>query len=310
MQSLSIGPLAFPVAPLLVLAALLASAALARRLARRAAEPSPAHAGPASIQTPPDGATPPSAQVDAATDAATDAPTLSARAGDDIWMATFVGLLAARAGWLLLHLDSYTDTPWSMLDIRDGGWYAPAGVLAGGAWLAWKAWRTPALRRPLASAGVLGLALWLGAGLAVQGSAVRNLPAVAVQPLSGGPGQSLEQLAPGQARVINLWATWCAPCRREMPDLLAAARANPEVAFVFVNQGETAPLVEGFARMQGLPPGSVWLDPPSALGPAVGSTGLPTTLFVDARGRLVHTHFGLINAAALQARLHALRRTP
>jgi hypothetical protein len=54
----------------------------------------------------------------------------------------------------------------------------------------------------------------------------------------------------------------------------------------------------------------VLLDPGSALGPAVGSSGLPTTLFYDSEGRLQGSHLGVLNAAALEARLRALRRPP
>ena len=47
-----------------------------------------------------------------------------------------------------------------------------------------------------------------------------------------------------------------------------------------------------------------------ALGPAVGSRGLPTTLFYDAQGRQGHAHFGVLNAAALESRLRQLRPSP
>jgi hypothetical protein len=47
----------------------------------------------------------------------------------------------------------------------------------------------------------------------------------------------------------------------------------------------------------------VWLDIGSGLGPALGSRGLPTTVLFDADGARVDAHFGLLNAAALQARL-------
>jgi thiol-disulfide isomerase/thioredoxin len=39
--------------------------------------------------------------------------------------------------------------------------------------------------------------------------------------------------------VINIWATWCPPCRREMPVLQQAQHDYPHVTFLFVNQGET-----------------------------------------------------------------------
>jgi hypothetical protein len=51
----------------------------------------------------------------------------------------------------------------------------------------------------------------------------------------------------------------------------------------------------------------VWLDPAAQLGPALGSRGLPTTVFYDAQGRQVGAHVGVLNEAALRARLAALR---
>ncbi len=89
--------------------------------------------------------------------------------------------------------------------------------------------------------------------------------------------------------------------------LAAAQRRETGVAFVFVNQGESAGAVRAYLIDQDLALQQVLLDPASALGPAVGSRGLPTTLFYDARGRLVDAHFGVLNGAALAARLRALR---
>jgi hypothetical protein len=66
---------------------------------------------------------------------------------------------------------------------------------------------------------------------------------------------------------------------------------------------------DGYLTDQGLPLREVLLDRGSKLGPAVGSRGLPTTLFYDARGRLVDAHFGVLNAAALESRLRQLRTT-
>ena len=89
--------------------------------------------------------------------------------------------------------------------------------------------------------------------------------------------------------------------------LAAAQRRETGVAFVFVNQGESAGAVRAYLIDQDLALQQVLLDPASALGPAVGSRGLPTTLFYDARGRLVDAHFGVLNGAALAARLRPLR---
>jgi hypothetical protein len=65
--------------------------------------------------------------------------------------------------------------------------------------------------------------------------------------------------------------------------------------------------VRDYLDGQGLTLGDVLLDAGSTLGPAVGSRGLPTTLFYDAQGRQVDAHMGVLNAAALESRLRQLR---
>lgn len=95
-----------------------------------------------------------------------------------------------------------------------------------------------------------------------------------------------------------------------MPLLAAAQQRETGVGFLFVNQGESASAVRSYLTDQGLPLREVLLDPASALGPAVGSRGLPTTLFYDAQGWQVDAHFGVLNAAALENRLRALREPP
>lgn len=99
--------------------------------------------------------------------------------------------------------------------------------------------------------------------------------------------------------VVNLWATWCPPCRREMPMLAAAQQEYDEVTFVFVNQGEGRGEIKGYLDQNGLALDNVLLDTRGALGQTVGSMALPTTLFYDANGRLADTHLGELSRATL-----------
>ena len=107
----------------------------------------------------------------------------------------------------------------------------------------------------------------------------------------------------GQPMVVNLWATWCPPCRREMPTLQQAQQDNPAVTFVFANQGEAAETITAYLQQQPLQLDNVLVDSFSALSEAVGSRGLPTTLFFDAEGRLLDSHVGELSAASLAARM-------
>ena len=89
----------------------------------------------------------------------------------------------------------------------------------------------------------------------------------------------------------------------------AAQQREAQIGFLFVNQGESDAAVRSYLASLGLPLREVLLDAGSKLGPAVGSRGLPTTLFYDARGKLVDAHFGVLNAPALESRLRTLRET-
>jgi len=91
-----------------------------------------------------------------------------------------------------------------------------------------------------------------------------------------------------------------------MPTLAAAQRREPGVAILFVNQGESEAAVRAYLRRERLELRDVLLDAGSRLGPAVGSAGLPTTLFFDGQGRRVDAHFGVISDAALRARMRTL----
>jgi thiol-disulfide isomerase/thioredoxin len=130
------------------------------------------------------------------------------------------------------------------------------------------------------------------------------LDALPVAMLDGAPGGLVERAA-GRPLVVNLWATWCGPCRHEMPLLGDAQRRRSDVAFAFANQGEDAATAQRYLGESNLALDHVLLDPGRAIGAAIGSRALPITLFYRADGRLVDTHVGALTAGSLEA---ALRR--
>jgi thiol-disulfide isomerase/thioredoxin len=188
------------------------------------------------------------------------------------------------------------------------------GVAVGVAVLAWRGTRWPAGRRALAAGGTVGLLAWAAAGAVLRpADTPQSLAAAGAVPLTAlaTPTASapvpLGSLQDGRPLVVNLWATWCAPCREEMPVFAEAQRRHPDIRFLMVNQGESATIVQRYLARENLALQDVFLDPASALGPAVGSRGLPTTLFLDAQGRRVHAHMGALNAAALATQVRRLK---
>lgn len=222
-----------------------------------------------------------------------------------------VGLLAARGVFVLTWLDSYRGAPWAMLDVRDGGFTPWAGVLAALLMALWQGARQAALRKPLVLGLLAGGLTWgamLGAMRLMTNADDAALPAVRLTTLAG-ESVDLAALAASQPLVVNLWASWCPPCRREMPVLAAAQQRESGVRFAFANQGEDAAAVLRYLAVssKGLKLSNVVFDPTAALGSAVGSKALPTTLFYDATGRLVNTHLGELSAASLASKLQPLR---
>lgn len=226
--------------------------------------------------------------------------------GPILWKMILAGFVAARAVFVLRHHDLFAERPWTAFDFRDGGFDSSAGLLVACVIGAELTRRHALLRRPLLASSLAGIGLWLGGTLALQAFAPPQapLPELSVRRLDGVevPLRSFQ----GKPMVVNLWATWCPPCRREMPALGAMQARRPDVAFVFVNQGESAAAVQAFLAAQGLRMENVLSDPAGQLGARTGSVGFPTTLFYDARGVLRFRHVGELSEASLREKLAAL----
>ncbi len=214
-----------------------------------------------------------------------------------------LGMLSARLSFVLLYLEDYLPRPWSILNIGDGGFVYAAGLLVAAAVGAFHAWRRQAIRGPLGLALVAGMLTWGVTAGAVTAMRSSQPPLPASQLLSlEGDGLSLADYQ-GKPLVVNLWATWCPPCRREMPVLADAQQREPGINFIFVNQGESRATVEQYLNQEQLQLDNLLLDIHSTTMHALGANGLPTTFFYDAAGELVDTHFGELSVATLKLRL-------
>ncbi|WP_041546515.1 MULTISPECIES: TlpA disulfide reductase family protein [unclassified Nocardioides] len=105
--------------------------------------------------------------------------------------------------------------------------------------------------------------------------------------------------------VVNLWASWCGPCRKEMPMLADAARRNPDVRFLGINTQDRPEAAADFLARTGVTyPQLVDID-----GVVLGDTrvpGLPVTLALDADGRVVDRVIGELSGAELATLLDSL----
>ena len=156
-------------------------------------------------------------------------------------------------------------------------------------------------------AGVaVGLFIWNAASLLTSGVDPVPLPGNPLRTL-GGESVALPELA-GRPMVINLWATWCPPCRREMPMMAEVAASIPDVTFVFANQGEDASRIRRYLSQEGLLLPNVLMDGLGELGRHYRAPGLPATMFVDADGRLFDMHLGEISREAMLQTIENLRK--
>ena len=135
-----------------------------------------------------------------------------------------------------------------------------------------------------------------------------RLPAITLQSLQAQqPGVSLASFQ-GKPVVVNLWATWCPPCLREMPVLQRGQQTHTDVHYVFVNQGESAAEVQAYVQRHGFALRNMLLDPKGEVAARFAAAGYPTTLFFDAQGRLVEQRMGEVAWATLQDKVAQISR--
>jgi peroxiredoxin len=103
----------------------------------------------------------------------------------------------------------------------------------------------------------------------------------------------------GTPVVLNFWATWCDPCRREMPALQAtAANYDGQVVVLGIDQGEEPAVVQRFVDEYGLTY-PILLDEEFAISERYAIGGMPTTFFIDAEGVIRHLWVGEMNRITL-----------
>lgn len=214
------------------------------------------------------------------------------------WGATIAFIVGARAGHVAQHAGSFLAEPLRALYLWQGGFVIAAGIVSALAYTSFYFRRELRLALwtalPAVVAGYLAFVV-----LQLAGSAPDTpLPSRdTFRTLAGEPFQptALE----GEPLVINLWATWCPPCRREMPMMADVAARTDDARVIFVNQGEDAEIIQRYLTAESLELDHVVLDALGEFGRHYGVPGLPATLFIGSDGILQSVHMGEISRESL-----------
>ena len=131
------------------------------------------------------------------------------------------------------------------------------------------------------------------------------LPEFVLEPLlPDRPGLSSADLATGEPRLLNLFASWCAPCIAEAPQLMQLRQAGVSVDAVAVRDRPES--VSVFLQSHGDPYERIGADPQSEAQLALGSSGVPETYVIDGNGIIVRQHIGDIRPEHVPEILAAL----
>lgn len=217
--------------------------------------------------------------------------------------ALVAGLVAARLGHVGLHWHSFAGEPWRVFAIWQGG-FEPLAGLAGVLLVSALMIRSSLAGLGAAAALGIGLFVWAGVGALTKATLGQPAPTVALQQLDGLP-MAISDVA-GKPAIVNIWASWCPPCRREMPLLAEVAASRTDVTFLFVNQGEEADKIRSYLARDRLSLNSILLDRSMQVARHYGVPGLPVTLFLRADGALASMHVGEISREALSAGIDRL----
>ena len=159
--------------------------------------------------------------------------------------------------------------------------------------------------------GGVGMLVLLGVVILITTPSQTTLPRPApdfLLPDMGGQAVRLSQLK-GKVVLLNVWATWCGPCRKEMPTMEALARrlSGEDFVLLAVNQDVDGAVTVKPYLQEGGYTFPVLLDVQGEVGRKYGVTGYPETFIIDRQGQVVYHHIGYNDWAQSQVE-ETLRR--
>nr|WP_281241254.1 TlpA disulfide reductase family protein [Thorsellia anophelis] len=109
-----------------------------------------------------------------------------------------------------------------------------------------------------------------------------------------------------KAVIINLWASWCPPCRREMPALQMVQSTRDDAVIILINQQESEETIIHFFKENNLVFSHVYLDTQGSMMNNNFLHALPSTLYIDNQGNWQGIHTGELTQSALHAKIDSL----
>ncbi|MDE3074240.1 MAG: TlpA family protein disulfide reductase [Chloroflexota bacterium] len=106
----------------------------------------------------------------------------------------------------------------------------------------------------------------------------------------------------GRPVLVNIWATWCGPCKEEMPTLQSASQSHPQLVVLGVDNAESAIVVRPYVNKVGVT-FPILLDLDGSLIDRYRVVGTPTSYFVDKDGVMRAIHLGAMDAGTLKLEL-------
>jgi cytochrome c biogenesis protein CcmG/thiol:disulfide interchange protein DsbE len=165
---------------------------------------------------------------------------------------------------------------------------------------------------PLLVFAILAVALWIG--LSLKPSEVpsvlvgKPVPEFTLSALyDDGEGLSADMLRQPGVKVVNVWASWCAPCRVEHPQLMALAKV-PGITLYGIAYKDRRDAAQKFLQKLGNPFAAVGADDTGRVSIDWGVYGVPETFLVDGAGNIVYRHVGVISEYDLDEKFMPLLR--
>lgn len=223
----------------------------------------------------------------------------------DRWstIALLAAAIVARVVYVILHWETFSLSPRRAFMFWQGGfeWISGAVIAIVSVFFIIRSWRS---RGTAIGILVVSALVWVSTDAMLNDKKSTVLLPDVVLSDTDGINVVLRDYASGPV-VINIWATWCPPCRRELPAMIAQAKASPNIPFLFVNQAENPIVVHAFLKQQRLTLDYLVFDKDSSLARELHTVGIPITLFFY-DGVMMDMYAGEISPEVLRKQTVAL----